>query len=109
MAKGIGNGFPMAAVVTTPQIAQFLSQATHFNTFGGNPMASAVGSAVLEVRKTLLGFEFLSRARHQRRASEAAYLSHGAVVVVVVIIVVVVDQLEEDSSAFSKSAQTSQT
>ncbi len=49
MAKGIGNGFPMAAVVTTPQIAQCLTQAIHFNTFGGNPMASAVGSAVLDV------------------------------------------------------------
>ena len=49
MAKGIGNGFPMAAVVTTPEIASKLSQALHFNTFGGNPMASAVGLAVLEV------------------------------------------------------------
>ena len=40
---------------------------------------------------------------------EEAYLSHGAVVVVVVIIVIVVDQWEEDSSAFFKSAQTSET
>jgi len=49
MAKGIGNGFPMAAVVTTPEIASTLAQALHFNTFGGNPMACAVGSAVLDV------------------------------------------------------------
>jgi len=49
MAKSIGNGFPMAAVVTTPEIAQSLTAATHFNTFGGNPLASAVGKAVLEV------------------------------------------------------------
>uniref|UniRef100_A0A0B7AD12 Alanine--glyoxylate aminotransferase 2, mitochondrial n=1 Tax=Arion vulgaris TaxID=1028688 RepID=A0A0B7AD12_9EUPU len=49
MAKGIGNGFPMGAVVTTPEIAQTMSKALHFNTFGGNPIASAVGSAVLEV------------------------------------------------------------
>lgn len=48
MAKGIGNGFPMAAVVTTPEIAKSFSQAVHFNTFGGNPIASAVGKAVLE-------------------------------------------------------------
>ena len=54
MAKGIGNGFPLAAVVTTPQIAQTLSQAAHFNTFGGNPMASAVGSAVLDVSFKIL-------------------------------------------------------
>ena len=51
MAKGIGNGFPLAAVVTTPEIAAKLGQALHFNTFGGNPMASAVGLAVLEVLK----------------------------------------------------------
>lgn len=49
MAKGIGNGFPMAAIVTTPEIAKSMSKALHFNTFGGNPMASAVGIAVLDV------------------------------------------------------------
>lgn len=48
MAKGIGNGFPMAALVTTKEIADVMSQAIHFNTFGGNPMASAVGIAVLD-------------------------------------------------------------
>ncbi|XP_078531060.1 alanine--glyoxylate aminotransferase 2, mitochondrial isoform X2 [Lissotriton helveticus] len=48
MAKGIGNGFPMAAVITTTEIASSLSQALHFNTFGGNPVACAVGSAVLD-------------------------------------------------------------
>ncbi|MBZ3886173.1 Alanine--glyoxylate aminotransferase 2, mitochondrial, partial [Sciurus carolinensis] len=52
MAKGIGNGFPMAAVVTTPEIAKSLAKRMfHFNTFGGNPMACAIGSAVLEVIK----------------------------------------------------------
>ena len=51
MAKGIGNGFPMAAVVTTPEIAATMGQALHFNTFGGNPMASAVGIAVLDAIK----------------------------------------------------------
>ncbi|XP_027953873.1 alanine--glyoxylate aminotransferase 2, mitochondrial isoform X1 [Eumetopias jubatus] len=52
MAKGIGNGFPMAAVVTTPEIAKSLAKRVfHFNTFGGNPMACAIGSAVLEVIK----------------------------------------------------------
>ena len=49
MAKGMGNGYPMAAVVTTPQIAKTMSAALHFNTFGGNPVASAVGISVLEV------------------------------------------------------------
>ncbi len=49
MAKGIGNGCPLAAVVTTPQIAAVLSKRIHFNTFGGNPVVCAMGKAVLEV------------------------------------------------------------
>lgn len=49
MAKGIGNGCPLAAVVTTPEIANVLSKRIHFNTFGGNPVVSAMGKAVLEV------------------------------------------------------------
>lgn len=49
MAKGIGNGAPLGAVVTTPKIAQSLMGKVHFNTFGGNPVVSAVGKAVLEV------------------------------------------------------------
>jgi alanine-glyoxylate transaminase/(R)-3-amino-2-methylpropionate-pyruvate transaminase len=49
MAKGIGNGVPLAAVVTTPQIAQALATRIHFNTFGGNPVVCAQGKAVLEV------------------------------------------------------------
>lgn len=49
MAKGIGNGFPIGAVVTTPEIAQCLTQALHFNTFGGNPLACSVGMAVMDV------------------------------------------------------------
>uniref|UniRef100_A0A1Q3FID0 Alanine--glyoxylate aminotransferase 2, mitochondrial n=1 Tax=Culex tarsalis TaxID=7177 RepID=A0A1Q3FID0_CULTA len=49
MAKGIGNGFPIGAVVTSRKVAEVLSQALHFNTYGGNPLASAVGMAVLDV------------------------------------------------------------
>src|SRR5216110_2334528 len=49
MAKGMGNGCPLAAVVTTPKIAATLAQRTHFNTFGGNPVVCAQGMAVLEV------------------------------------------------------------
>ncbi|XP_045536195.1 alanine--glyoxylate aminotransferase 2, mitochondrial [Papilio machaon] len=49
MAKGIGNGFPLAAVVTTKEIAAAHAQAAYFNTFGGNPLAAAAGKAVLEV------------------------------------------------------------
>jgi alanine-glyoxylate transaminase / (R)-3-amino-2-methylpropionate-pyruvate transaminase len=49
MAKGIGNGYPLAAVVTTPEIGRALTQRIHFNTFGGNPVGMVVGKAVLEV------------------------------------------------------------
>jgi alanine-glyoxylate transaminase/(R)-3-amino-2-methylpropionate-pyruvate transaminase len=49
LAKGIGNGCPLGAVVTTPQIAATLQRKIHFNTFGGNPVVSAMGKAVLEV------------------------------------------------------------
>ncbi len=49
MAKGIGNGAALAAVVTTPRIAQALASRIHFNTFGGNPVACTQGRAVLEV------------------------------------------------------------
>jgi alanine-glyoxylate transaminase/(R)-3-amino-2-methylpropionate-pyruvate transaminase len=49
MAKGIGNGAPLAAVVTTPKIAATMTSKIHFNTFGGNPVVSAIGKAVLEV------------------------------------------------------------
>jgi alanine-glyoxylate transaminase / (R)-3-amino-2-methylpropionate-pyruvate transaminase len=49
MAKGIGNGAPLAAVVTTSKIAATLAQRTHFNTFGGNPVVCAQGMAVLDV------------------------------------------------------------
>ena len=49
MAKGIGNGCPLAAVVTTPRIAAAMLGKVHFNTFGGNPVVSAIGKAVLEV------------------------------------------------------------
>ena len=49
MAKGIGNGAPLAAVVTTPDIAKPLRDRIHFNTFGGNPVSCAMGKAVLEV------------------------------------------------------------
>ncbi|KAG0730050.1 Alanine--glyoxylate aminotransferase 2, mitochondrial [Chionoecetes opilio] len=51
MAKSIGNGFPLAAVVTTPAVAATMAQALHFNTFGGNPIACAVGISVLETMK----------------------------------------------------------
>jgi len=50
MGKPIGNGHPLAAVVTTPEIAaSFDTGMEYFNTYGGNPVSCAVGLAVLDV------------------------------------------------------------
>ena len=49
LAKGMGSGFPMGAVVATMEAAQGMTPGTHGSTFGGNPLAMAVGNAVLDV------------------------------------------------------------
>jgi alanine-glyoxylate transaminase/(R)-3-amino-2-methylpropionate-pyruvate transaminase len=49
MAKGIGNGAPLAAVTTRREIAEALTRRIHFNTFGGNPISMAAGLATMEV------------------------------------------------------------
>ena len=50
MGKPMGNGHPLAGVVSKAALStEFGSQAMYFNTFGGNPVASAVGLAVLQV------------------------------------------------------------
>lgn len=50
LGKPIGNGHPLAAVVTTPEIAAaFTTGMEYFNTFGGNPVSCAIGLAVLDV------------------------------------------------------------
>ncbi|AQS38349.1 5-phosphonooxy-L-lysine phospho-lyase apoenzyme [Shewanella psychrophila] len=49
LGKPIGNGHPMAAVVTTKEIAEaFVTGMEYFNTFGGNPVSCAIGKAVLD-------------------------------------------------------------
>jgi alanine-glyoxylate transaminase/(R)-3-amino-2-methylpropionate-pyruvate transaminase len=49
LAKGIGNGAPLGACVTRPEIAQVMKSRIHFNTFGGNPISMTQGLATLEV------------------------------------------------------------
>jgi 4-aminobutyrate aminotransferase-like enzyme/Ser/Thr protein kinase RdoA (MazF antagonist) len=50
LGKPMGNGHPLAAVVTTPKIAEaFHNGMEYFNTYGGNPVSCAVGMAVLDV------------------------------------------------------------
>ena len=47
IAKGIGGGFPLGAVLMTKKVAASMIPGTHGSTFGGNPLAMSVGSAVL--------------------------------------------------------------
>jgi acetylornithine/N-succinyldiaminopimelate aminotransferase len=49
VAKGLGGGFPVGACLATSDAAQGLTAGTHGSTFGGNPLAMAVGNAVLDV------------------------------------------------------------
>jgi acetylornithine/N-succinyldiaminopimelate aminotransferase len=49
IAKGIGGGFPVGACLATEAAAAAMTPSTHGTTFGGNPLAMAVGNAVLDV------------------------------------------------------------
>ncbi len=49
VAKGIGGGFPMGACLATQEAASGMTAGTHGSTFGGNPLAMAVGNAVLDI------------------------------------------------------------
>ena len=49
MAKGIGNGVPLGACTTRPEVARVMKNRIHFNTFGGNPVSMTQGLATLEV------------------------------------------------------------
>ena len=49
MAKGIGNGAPLGACTTRPEIAAMMKNRIHFNTYGGNPISMTQGLATLEV------------------------------------------------------------
>lgn len=51
-AKALGGGFPIAAMLTTKEIADHLKIGTHGSTYGGNPLACAIGNAVLDVVNT---------------------------------------------------------
>ena len=48
IAKGIGGGFPVGAFLATSEAAKGMTPGTHGSTFGGNPLATAVGAAVLD-------------------------------------------------------------
>ncbi len=49
IAKGIGGGFPIGAVLMTKKVASGMIPGTHGSTFGGNPLAMAVGNIVMDI------------------------------------------------------------
>ena len=49
IAKGIGGGFPIGAVLMNKKVASTMTAGTHGSTFGGNPLAMKVGSAVIDI------------------------------------------------------------
>lgn len=60
VAKGIGGGFPLGACLATADAASGMTAGTHGTTYGGNPLAMAVGNAVLDV---VLADGFLEHVR----------------------------------------------
>ena len=60
IAKGIGGGFPIGAVLMTKKVASGMTPGTHGSTFGGNPLAMSVGNAVLD---QILKKEFLQNVK----------------------------------------------
>ncbi|PKP74878.1 MAG: 4-aminobutyrate aminotransferase [Alphaproteobacteria bacterium HGW-Alphaproteobacteria-6] len=70
LGKPIGNGHPMAAVITTPDIARaFANGMEFFSSFGGNPVSAAVGMAVLDVIE--------AEGLQERARATGAYLCAG--------------------------------
>merc|ERR1711991_448610 len=49
IAKGIGGGFPIGAVLMNKKVAVGMTPGTHGSTFGGNPLAMAVGNSVIDI------------------------------------------------------------
>jgi acetylornithine/N-succinyldiaminopimelate aminotransferase len=62
IAKGIGGGFPLGACLATEKAAAGMTAGSHGSTFGGNPLATAVGNAVLDV---VLASGFLENVRQR--------------------------------------------
>ncbi len=77
VAKGIGGGFPLGAVLATARAAACMSAGTHGSTYGGNPLACAVGAKVVEIM-TAPGFldQVSRRAGQLRQGLESLVATH---------------------------------
>jgi acetylornithine/N-succinyldiaminopimelate aminotransferase len=72
VAKGIGGGFPVGACLATEEAAKGMTPGTHGTTFGGNPLAMAVGNAVLDI---VLADGFLEEVRRKGLVAKQALAS----------------------------------
>jgi acetylornithine/N-succinyldiaminopimelate aminotransferase len=72
LAKGLGSGFPIGAILANEKAAAGMTPGTHGTTFGGNPLAMAVGNAVLDVMLAEGFFDAVERhGERLRRRLEA--------------------------------------
>ncbi|MDC0059597.1 aspartate aminotransferase family protein [Pelagibacteraceae bacterium] len=62
IAKGIGGGFPLGACLVTKKVSAGMTPGSHGSTFGGNPLAMAVGNAVLDI---ILEKDFLKKVKQK--------------------------------------------
>jgi acetylornithine/N-succinyldiaminopimelate aminotransferase len=80
VAKGIGGGFPLGAVLATQNAASAMTAGTHGSTYGGNPLACAVGLKVMEIVSDPAFLADVSRKGAQmRQALEGLVAAHPAV------------------------------
>ncbi len=78
VAKGIGGGFPLGAVLATENAASGMIAGTHGSTYGGNPLGCAVGLAVMNIVAEREFLEGVSRKAGQlRQALEGLVASHS--------------------------------
>src|SRR6056297_449843 len=77
VAKGIGGGFPLGAVLASEEAASGMTAGTHGSTYGGNPLGCAVGKALLDI-VTATGFleDVQHRAGHLRQGLEGLIAAH---------------------------------
>jgi len=77
VAKGIGGGFPLGAVLATEEAASGMTAGTHGSTYGGNPLCCAVGCAVMDIVSTPEFLETVNtRAGFLRQKLEGLIAAH---------------------------------
>ena len=79
VAKGIGGGFPLGAVLATENAASGMVAGTHGSTYGGNPLGCAVGSKVLELIDDAFLTEVGQKAARFRQGLEGLVASHPTI------------------------------